>query len=110
MGVMEKLLQTMQRVEERLVELPENIDGKALDLKGEDKATFTAGELADLLGVHQNTIYEQTRQGRIPHIKLNSKIVFPKAAIQKWIMETAEKNYTRNKELETPEIDLNMTG
>jgi excisionase family DNA binding protein len=47
------------------------------------KVAFTVREVADLLGVHRNTIYTQVKQGRIPVIYIGSKPLVPR----RWIEE-----------------------
>ena len=107
MGVMEKILEEIKVLNKKIEDLPNNNQSM---LNENDKSTYDPKELAEILNVSRKLIYEQTNQGRIPHIKLNSKIIFPKAAIEKWIMETSEDNYIRDKEIETTEIDFNLIG
>lgn len=45
---------------------------------------LTAREVAELLGVHLETIYKWTRSGRIPHIKLRHRIRFRLRDIERW--------------------------
>ena len=49
------------------------------------KATYTAQELAQLLGVSEWSVYEAVRSGTIPFqpIRIGRRIIWPRAAIDK---------------------------
>ena len=53
------------------------------DLLDIDKR-LTAKQVAELLGVHVVTIYEWSRTGRIPCIKLRHRLRFKLSDIQRW--------------------------
>jgi len=46
---------------------------------------LTAVELTKMLSVKRATVYEWTRRGLIPHIRLANKIRYPVAAINAWL-------------------------
>lgn len=48
---------------------------------------FTADELAGLLGVDRKTVYEFATRGEIPCRRLGRRILFPRAAIERWLAE-----------------------
>jgi excisionase family DNA binding protein len=51
--------------------------------------TLNAKEAADLIGCCSVKIYDLAAQGKIPHIHIGRKLVFPKAALEKWLLDTA---------------------
>lgn len=56
-----------------------------------ERNTLTVQEIADYLGVHQDTIYTMVRQKQIPHFRLRRRILFSKITIDSW-MKTQEEN------------------
>ncbi|MCY6485339.1 helix-turn-helix domain-containing protein [Clostridium aestuarii] len=46
---------------------------------------LTVYEVADLLNVHRNTIYELVRQNKIKHIKIGRQIRIPEEYLDKFI-------------------------
>jgi excisionase family DNA binding protein len=51
--------------------------------RGDKLLTFT--EVAALLKVPKSWIYERTRKGAIPHLKLGKYLCFPLADLLQWI-------------------------
>lgn len=49
--------------------------------------TLTAEEAAAYLQVDRNTIYRWTRQNRIPHRKVGSKLLYYKGELDAWMKE-----------------------
>lgn len=45
---------------------------------------LTVEDLAHILRVHKNTVYEQLRKGEFHHVKIGRRIYVPK----KWLIET----------------------
>jgi excisionase family DNA binding protein len=54
----------------------------------DDIATYTADELAELLGVNRKTIYEAAARGDIPHRRLGRRLIFERVAILTWLRRT----------------------
>jgi excisionase family DNA binding protein len=50
---------------------------------------FTADELAELLGVDRKTVYEFATRGEIPCRRLGRRVLFPRAAILRWLESVA---------------------
>ncbi len=50
-----------------------------------ERATYTVSELAVRLGVSTATIYEQLKENKIPHLRMGTRYVIPRAAIEKWL-------------------------
>ena len=42
---------------------------------------LTAGEVAQVLRIGRNTVYEYLRTGRIPSVKIGRRLLIPKAAL-----------------------------
>jgi excisionase family DNA binding protein len=55
-------------------------------------ALLTAAEVAELLAVPESWVREQTRQGRLPHLKLGHYRRYRRASILAWLehQETTE--------------------
>lgn len=43
---------------------------------------LSTSQLAEILGVHRETVYRAIRRGEIPHIKILSKILIPKSFLE----------------------------
>lgn len=50
-----------------------------------ERKTLTVQEVADYLGVHQDTIYTMVRQKQIPHFRVRRRILFNLGTIDSWI-------------------------
>lgn len=57
-----------------------------------EKRTMTVKETAAYLGVHSDTIYTMVREGELPHLRIRSKILFFKEAIDTWITDQQNHN------------------
>ena len=47
--------------------------------------TYSAAEAARALGVSEATVRRLARRDQIPHMRLGTRLVFPKAALDSWI-------------------------
>jgi excisionase family DNA binding protein len=54
-----------------------------------DKLLLTAREAAALLRVAPGTVYEQAAQGKLPHVRLGDRLLFPRRELEHWIAEQA---------------------
>lgn len=90
MAVMEEMLETLQAIKLEISELKMN--GPAYP--DSEKAAFSKNELAKFLGVSKSLVYEQTRQGKIPHVKLGSKAIYPKSEIIRWLQGESSERFT----------------
>lgn len=88
MAVMEEMLNTLQRIEREIAELRSS----GIGCSSEDKAALNRTELAEFLGVSKSFVYDQTRKGEIPHVKVGSKAIYPKAEILRWLQENSSNN------------------
>lgn len=50
---------------------------------------YSARQLAAALGVSTWTVYRQAKEGRIPSLLVGTRRVFPRAAIDAWLIEQA---------------------
>jgi excisionase family DNA binding protein len=51
---------------------------------------FTADELAAKLGVDRKTVYDGASRGVIPCRRLGRRVLFPRAAIERWLEESKQ--------------------
>ncbi len=47
-------------------------------------------QLRQALGINEHKLRELVNSGRIPFIRMGKRLVFPKVAIDKWLLEQAE--------------------
>ncbi len=52
---------------------------------------LTADEVAVFLGVDRKTVYDHANRGHIPHQKLGKRLVFSRAALNKWLEGTVSR-------------------
>ncbi|PEL07817.1 DNA-binding protein [Bacillus sp. AFS017336] len=50
-----------------------------------NKTTMTVKELSAYIGVGMTTIYQEVSEGKIPHVRVRSKILFSKEVIDEWL-------------------------
>lgn len=50
---------------------------------------YSAAQLAAALGVSEWTVYRQAKAGRIPSLLIGTRRVFPRAAVDAWLIEQA---------------------
>jgi excisionase family DNA binding protein len=46
---------------------------------------LNADEVAELLGVGRNTVYEAASRGEIPHRRVGRRLIFSRAAVMEWL-------------------------
>ncbi len=51
--------------------------------------TLTVEETAKVLGCSTDKVYEMAAQNKIPHVHLGKLIRVPRAALEKWLLDTA---------------------
>jgi len=49
------------------------------------KKLLTADDIAEMLGMSKDWIYEQVRANRIPHVRLGRYVRFRQEAIEEWL-------------------------
>jgi excisionase family DNA binding protein len=49
------------------------------------KVTLNTTEVAELLGVHRNTVYKLVNEGQIPYVRVRDRILFHKDIIESWL-------------------------
>lgn len=53
-----------------------------------ERCLLDAGEVADLLKVTRGWVYEQSRRGRIPTVRLGRYCRYRREAIDEWVRDT----------------------
>jgi len=51
------------------------------------RLTASADEVAEMLGVSPRTIFKLTKQGKLPHKRLGTRVVYPIAALKRYLDE-----------------------
>ena len=49
------------------------------------RTTITASETAEYLGISLDTVYRLCREKKLVHLKIGSRLLFKKSAIDNWI-------------------------
>lgn len=49
-------------------------------------------EVADLLGLGRNTIYDAASRGEIPHRRVGRRLIFSRTAVMQWLQGKAPAN------------------
>lgn len=57
-----------------------------------EKKTLSASETAAYLGVSVDSIYEMVRKKQIPHLRIQSRILFRTQALEDWMIEEEKRN------------------
>lgn len=52
-----------------------------------DRITLTAPEVAQLLGLHIDTVYDLARKKEIPCVRIRRRVFFRREAIERWMAE-----------------------
>jgi len=55
----------------------------------DNKLLLTAREAAALLRVAPNTVYSQAQQGKLPHVRVGDRLLFPRRELEQWLVEQA---------------------
>jgi excisionase family DNA binding protein len=48
------------------------------------RPNMTASEVAELLGVSRQSVYDGAGRGEIPHLRVGKRLIFPRAALVEW--------------------------
>ena len=56
-----------------------------------DKLVLTVNEVAELLGMSRNSIYNGIRRGEIPHIRIGKLVLIPHVALNDMLNKASEK-------------------
>jgi excisionase family DNA binding protein len=60
-----------------------------------ERAVYSVRELAELLGLAENSVYEYLDNGRIPARKIGKKWIIGREKIHQWLMESPCTPITR---------------
>lgn len=50
-----------------------------------EKEVLNVDEVASLLGVHRQTVYDYAGMGELPHRRLGRRIIFSRRAVLAWL-------------------------
>lgn len=64
---------------------------------GVEKIFYTPGELAKLMGIRNESVYNMIEQGEIPSIKIGTRFKVPKEKFHQWINETTDAETAERK-------------
>lgn len=56
------------------------------------RKTLTTQEVANYIGVHQDTIYTMVKQKQIPHFRVRRRILFSIETIDAWMREQIQNS------------------
>lgn len=73
--------------------IPQPIQAVNVHQSASDEKTCDAKEIAEYLGVSKDTVYRLVRENKIPHIRIQSTILFRLASVTKWLAEQERQNY-----------------
>jgi len=59
-----------------------------------ERLTFTVEETAKLLGIGRQLAYDRVKTGEIPVIKIGRRLLVPRAALEKLLVEPQPLNLT----------------
>lgn len=59
-----------------------------------ERITLTVKETAEYIGVSKDLIYTLVRKNEIPNVRVANRILFRKAAIDKWMLEKEQSSLT----------------
>lgn len=46
---------------------------------------LTVAQVADLLGLGKNTVYDAAARGQIPHRRIGRRLIFSRSAVMEWL-------------------------
>jgi len=52
-------------------------------------------EAAQALGISERLLWDMTKRGEVPHLRLGRAVVYPVAALDRWLAERAEAGGAR---------------
>ncbi len=103
MGVMEQILEQLQKLNEKINALPAASQrGGTVLIDG--KAALNTKEAVGLTGIGKQNLIEMARIGKIPHFKNGSNYIFPVKPLLEWMESEAYQNMEKNK----PEKEFNI--
>jgi len=52
-------------------------------------------EAAQALGISERLLWDMTKRGEVPHLRMGRAVVYPVAALDRWLAERAEAGSAR---------------
>lgn len=62
-----------------------------------EKLLYNISELQSVLGMGKTLLYELVKNDTFPKITINGRYYFPKAQIEKWVVQNTGKAFTLKK-------------
>ena len=56
-----------------------------MPVKEPERATYSTGELQQILGVSRRKVYDGLNSGAIPSIRLGKRFIIPRVSVQDWL-------------------------
>ncbi|MEL3973047.1 helix-turn-helix domain-containing protein [Rossellomorea oryzaecorticis] len=56
-----------------------------------EKITLNVKEVAQMLDLSEDFIYKLTREKKIPHVRIGSRILFKRHSIEEWLSQAEEQ-------------------
>ncbi len=56
----------------------------------DEKLALDVLAVSRLLGLSKNTLYTLIAENKLPHIRLNGRIIIPRDALMKWLATTSQ--------------------
>lgn len=96
MGVMEKILEQLQQLNEKIDSLSvASKEGDAVLIDG--KAALTTNEAKELTGIGRQNLIDMAKIGKVPHFMNGSDYRFPVRPLLKWMETEAYRNMKKKK-------------
>lgn len=54
-----------------------------------DKLVYSTKEVAQLLSIGMNTLYDLIHENKIPYVKIGKKFIIPKKALETWLTSSS---------------------
>lgn len=51
---------------------------------------FSAPEAARAIGISERLLWSMTKAGEVPHMRIGTRVIYPVAALEKWLAEQIE--------------------
>ncbi|MFW6028176.1 MAG: helix-turn-helix domain-containing protein [bacterium] len=62
---------------------------------GTDRIGLNSREAAALLGISERTLWTEMRAGRVPHVRIGRRVIFPRHLLVRWLDEKAGTKHRR---------------
>ena len=84
------MMDSARRLQFVRIRMNKNIN--TAQLSSTEKLTLTVSEAAEVLGIGRSAAYQGIHSGEIPSIKIGSRIIIPKVALQQKLQAAGQAN------------------